>query len=96
IPEVILSARFTPWIMQGAAEIKRIVPHDYLPQDFAQPTINPLDAKDLIENSLPSLEDTVKNLSTLRPVSPKKSTENNKEMEALIDSTTPDNHPESP
>lgn len=96
IPEIILSARFTPWIMQGADEIKRIVPHDYLPQDFTQPTINPLDAKDLIENSLPSLEDTVKNLSTLRPVSPKKPTENNKEIETLIDSTTPDERPESP
>jgi membrane protein required for colicin V production len=96
IPEIILSARFTPWIMQGADEIKRIVPHDYLPQDLTQPTINPLDAKDLIENSLPSLEDTVKNLSTLRPVSPKKPTENNKEIEILIDSTTPDEHPENP
>lgn len=96
IPEIILSARFTPWIMQGADEIKRIVPHDYLPQDLTQPTINPLDAKDLIENSLPSLEDTVKNLSTLRPVSPKKPTENNKEIETLIDSTTPDEHPKNP
>lgn len=96
IPEVILSARFTPWIMQGAEEIKRIVPHDYLPQNLTQPTINPLDAKDLIENSLPSLEDTVKNLSTLRPVSPKKPTENNKEIETMINLTTPDEHPESP
>ncbi len=90
IPEIIRSARFTPWIMQGAEEIKRIVPRDYLPQDLTQPTIIPLDAKDLIENSLPSLEETVKNLSTLRPVSPKKPTENNKEIETLIDSTTPD------
>lgn len=96
IPEIIRSARFTPWIMQGADEIKRIVPHDYLPQDLTQPTINPLDAKDLIENSLPSLEETVKNLSTLRPVSPKKPTESSKEIETLIDSTTPDNHPENP
>jgi membrane protein required for colicin V production len=92
VPETILAARFTPWITQGAEEIKRIVPRDYLPQDLTQPTINPLDAKDLIQNSLPSIEDTVKNLSTLKPVSPKKP-ETNKEIEKLIDSTTPDDHP---
>lgn len=92
IPETILAARFTPWVLQGAEEIKRIVPRDYLPQDLTQPTINPLDARDLIQNSLPSLEDTVKNLSTLKPVSPKKPGAS-KEIEQLIDSTTTDDHP---
>ena len=73
MPEAVKNARFTPWFTQGAQELKRFIPKDYLPQkDHALSTIKPLDAKDLIENSLPSLEETVKNLSTLKPTSPKK------------------------
>lgn len=73
MPEAVKNAKFTPWFSEGAQELKRFIPKDYLPQkDHSLSTINPLDAKDLIENSLPSLEDTVKNLSTLRPSSPKK------------------------
>jgi len=73
IPTSIKYARFTPWIAQGAHELKRLIPNDYLPRDLAQPdTINPLNAQDLLKNSLPSLEETVKNLSTLKPTSPKK------------------------
>lgn len=73
IPTEVKNARFTPWFMQGAEELKRFVPKDYLPQrDNKLSMIKPLDAKDLIEHSLPSLEETVKNLSTLKPISPKK------------------------
>lgn len=86
-PETVKNARFTPWFAQGAREIKQLIPKDYVPQqDPSLATINPLDAKDLIENSLPSLEETVRNLSTLRPTSPKKpepSTETN--LETLIE-----------
>lgn len=73
MPDAVKDARFTPWFVQGAQEIKRFIPKDYLPEKgHSLSTINPLDAKDLIENSLPSLEETVKNLSTLKPTSPKK------------------------
>jgi membrane protein required for colicin V production len=85
MPEAVKNARFTPWFAQGAQELKRFIPKDYLPEkDLSLSTINPLDAKDLIENSLPSLEETVKNLSTLKPTSPKKpepSPENEKKEE---------------
>lgn len=74
IPQVVQSAHFTSWIAQGTIELKRLIPRDYLPQNISQAsTINPLDAKDLIENSLPTLEDTVKTLSTLKPTSLKPS-----------------------
>ncbi len=73
IPHSILSARLTPFVAQGAHELKRLIPKDYLPQDFKHtPTISPLDARDLLEHSLPNLEETVKSLSTLKPTSPKK------------------------
>ncbi|MBA3813860.1 MAG: CvpA family protein [Alphaproteobacteria bacterium] len=73
MPEAVKHARFTPWLARGAQELKLFIPKDYLPQqDVSLSTINPLDAKDLIEHSLPSLEETVKNLSTLKPTSPKK------------------------
>jgi membrane protein required for colicin V production len=73
IPQNIKQARFMPWIAQGAFELKRLIPKDYLPHDLKQKaTINPLDAKDLLENSIPNLEETVKNLSTLKPTSPEK------------------------
>jgi membrane protein required for colicin V production len=73
IPQSVTNARFRPWIAQGANELKRFIPKDYLPRDLKQATtISPLDAKDLLENSLPNLEETVKNLSTLKPTSPEK------------------------
>ena len=79
-PEAIKTARFTPWFKEGAQTLTRFIPKDYLPQkDLSLATIHPLDAQDLIEHSLPTLEETVKttleetvkNLSTLRPTSPK-------------------------
>jgi membrane protein required for colicin V production len=86
MPEAIKSARFTPWFMQGAQELKHFIPKDYLPQkDTNLSTINPLDAKDLIESTLPSLEETVKNLSTLRPASPKKPENTSDHLEKLIE-----------
>lgn len=73
MPDVIKQARFAPWFKDGAKELTHFIPKDYLPQkDGSLSTIHPLDAQDLIEHSLPSLEETVKNLSTLRPTSPKK------------------------
>lgn len=73
-PEAVKSARLTHFVAQGTQELKRLIPEEYLPKDLSQPTaISPLDAKDLLENSLPTLEATVKNLSTLKPTSPKKS-----------------------
>jgi len=73
MPHVIKQARFTPWFKEGAKELTRFIPKDYLPQkDRSLSTIHPLDAQDLLEHSLPSLEETVKNLSTLRPTTPKK------------------------
>jgi membrane protein required for colicin V production len=69
-PSAIQEARLTPWIASGAYEIKHLIPQDYLPQHLTPTAINPLDAKDLIENSLPTLEETVKHLSTLKPKKP--------------------------
>jgi membrane protein required for colicin V production len=94
IPQNVKTARFMPWIAQGANELKRLIPKDYLPRDLKQTTmINPLDAKDLLENSLPNLEETVKNLSTLKPASPKKPTPQDEEkgdLEALIETNDPE------
>lgn len=93
MPDVVQHARFTPWFIQGAQELKRFIPKDYLPQkDLSLSTINPLDAKDLLEHSIPSLEETVKNLSTLRPTSPKKpepSAENDKEKDDSLEKSIP-------
>lgn len=89
IPQSITTARFTPWIVQGTNELKRLIPKDYLPQDLKHSsTINPLDAQDLIENSLPAIEETVKNLSTLKPTSPKKP-EAKEDLEHLIEKNVP-------
>ena len=90
IPQTILAARFTPLMMQGWGEIKRLIPHDYLPQKHAQSTINPLDAKDLIKSRLPTLEDTVKTLSTLKPVSQKKPEEKQDIEDLILTNTTDD------
>lgn len=85
IPSSITSARFTPWVVQGTHELKRLIPKDYLPHDLKQHgTIHPLDAQDLLENTLPTLEETVKNLSTLKPTSPKKAPAENEGLENLI------------
>lgn len=73
VPQSIRTARLIPWVAQGALELKHFIPKDYLPQDLKGAVkINPLDAKDLLENALPNLDETVKNLSTLKPTSPKK------------------------
>ncbi|MBS0271725.1 MAG: CvpA family protein [Proteobacteria bacterium] len=73
VPPSVKTARLIPLIAQGALELKRFIPKGYLPQDLKGATkINPLDAKDLLENALPNLDETVKNLSTLKPTSPKK------------------------
>lgn len=86
MPDAVQAARFTPWLTQGADEIKRFIPKDYLPEkDYSLSTINPLDAKDLIENSLPALEETVKNLSTLKPTSPKKPESKEDELGKMIE-----------
>ena len=77
-------------MMQGSGEIKRLIPHDYLPQKHAQSTINPLDAKDLIKSRLPTLEDTVKTLSTLKPVSQKKPEEKQDIEDLILTNTTDD------
>jgi membrane protein required for colicin V production len=70
LPAAIQNAHFTPWVAQGAYELKYLIPQDYLPQNLMPVAINPIDAKDLLENSLPTLEDTVKHLSTLKPKKP--------------------------
>jgi len=87
MPENIQNARFTPWIAKGAFELKRLIPKSYLPLNLSQPTaINPLDAQDLLENNLPSLDETVKNLSTFKPTSPQKFRyEARKGLEMLIE-----------
>lgn len=82
-PEVVKTARFTPLLSQGSQLIMACIPQDYLPKKLAVKSINPLDAQDLIENSLPSLDDMVINLSTLKPVSPRKYNET--EIEQLIE-----------
>ena len=94
MPLAVQQARFTPWASEGAHEIKRLIPDDYLPS-YDQPAIDPLDPKDLITNSLPSLEDTVKNLATLKPKSLQKSPEQPmdeapQDLEGLIQSNTDD------
>lgn len=90
MPDSIKQARFTPWFMEGAKKLTRFIPKDYIPhKDRSLSTIHPLDAQDLIEHSLPSLEETVKNLSTLRPTSPKKpevSRETSKKTDSGVES----------
>lgn len=101
IPDLIKNARFTPWFMDGAEKLTHFIPKDYLPRkDRSLATIHPLDAQDLIEHSLPSLEETVKNLSTLRPTSPKKSEpapevpkKEDDNLENLIEKNDPETHP---
>ena len=84
VPSIVKTARFTPWVIQGAFELKRFIPEDYLPQDLSQPeTINPLNPQDFFENNLPSLEETIKHLSTLKPSSPRKSQYTEKEKQDL-------------
>jgi len=81
-PDFVKTARFLPWVSQGATELKRLIPEDYLPKNFSSsPSIHPLDAQDLLEHSLPDLEETVKNLSTLKPTSPKRATPNYNDTE---------------
>jgi membrane protein required for colicin V production len=90
-PESVQRARFTPWITEGAQELKRLIPKDYLPHDLKHPTtIHPLDAEDFIKNSLPNLEETVKNLSTLKPTSPKKPEEQKDSLDKLIEQHEPE------
>ncbi len=89
IPESISNARFMSWVKQGADELKRLIPQDYLPHDFKNSSkMNPLDAKDLIENSIPHLEETVKNLSTLKPKSPPKP-DSHEQLKQLIEKNDP-------
>lgn len=89
IPPSIMHARLIPWVAQGANELKLLIPNDYLPKDLKETIkISPLDAKDLIENSLPSIDETVKNLSTLRAASPKP--QGRKDLEQLIEKNDPD------
>lgn len=72
VPHAIKVAKSTPYLAKGASELQRLIPKDYLPQDTGKKKISPLDAKDLLEHTIPTLEETVKNLSTLKPASPKK------------------------
>jgi len=83
LPQAIQHARFTPWVTQGTLELKRLIPKDYLPQDITSPKLPPLSANEILTNTLPTLEETVKNLSTLKPTSPKKP--QSQELENLID-----------
>jgi membrane protein required for colicin V production len=83
VPDAIKQARLTPWLSSGAQELKRLIPKDYLPKEPPHSTIHPLDPKDLLEHALPSLEETVKNLSTLKPTSPKKPEPHYDEKEKL-------------
>lgn len=83
-PSAIQNAHFTPWVASGAYEIKHLIPQDYLPQQLTPSAINPLDAKDFLENSLPTLEETVKHLSTLKPKKPI-STPEEMNLEELIE-----------
>jgi len=90
MPESIKFAKSTPYLAQGALELKRLIPKDYLPQDIGKQTISTLDAKDLLQHTLPTLEETVKNLSTLKPASPKKpepqyDEKEKKDLDALIE-----------
>lgn len=81
-PIALQQARFTPWIAQGAHELTRIIPKDYLPKDMYRSAVN---SKDLLKNTLPTLEETVKHLSTLKATSPKKLPPAYEGLESLIE-----------
>ncbi len=83
-PEAIKKAHFTPWLAQGARELKHLIPKDYLPEVPASKK-PPLDAKELLDHTLPTLEETVRNLSTLKPASPKKPDHKSEDLENLIE-----------
>ena len=81
IPQAIQTARLTPWIVLGTEKLRLLIPKDYLPQDRALHTLVPSSAPDLLETHLSTLEDTVKHLSTLKPLSPQKA----KNLDSLIE-----------
>jgi len=75
LPLAFQQARLMPWVAQGAAYLKELIPSEYLPDvPDTPPSRNPQDERPSFGAS-PSLEDTVKNLSILKPISTPKNLE---------------------
>lgn len=73
IPESIKIARLTPWMTQGANQLRNIIPNEYFPHELQSPSdfVPP----NILNHTLPSIEETVKQLSTLKPSSQQKKSE---------------------
>lgn len=80
-PPSVQNAHFIAWVKQGALALKYIIPASYLPDTKEPLCINDLEV--LHRSTLPSLDDTVKTLSTLKPTSPLK------KLDQLIEKHTP-------
>jgi len=98
LPESLRTAKSTPWVRDGANLIQSLIPEELMEGPKTNMAIPPLDAKDLIENHLGDIEETVQNLSTLRPKSQDKKDKDGynsdqvNDMERLLntdDNTTP-------
>jgi len=85
LPLAIKDARFTPWIAQTTQKLKHLIPKDYLPQETHSAYMTPMDSKEFIEQTFPTIEETVKQLSTLKPTSPKKFPSPEESVRSLID-----------
>jgi membrane protein required for colicin V production len=70
LPQVFEQARLIGFVNQGALALKQIIPTSYLPDERHLLRIEDLDV--LQNKTLPSMEETVRNLSTLKPISPSK------------------------
>lgn len=76
-PTLFLSLAFRdshllPWIEQGAHILTYLIPEDYLPQRDTLEELMEREGENSADVSLEGVEETVKNLSTLKPMSPPK------------------------
>jgi len=81
IPSAIQTARFMPWVKVGAEQVATLIPKDYLPQDRPLHALTTPSGSELLNNHFATVEEAVKQLSTLKPTSPQKP----KSVDALLE-----------
>ena len=70
LPKAVEQARLIGYVSQGAIALKQIIPASYLPDS---PPLLRIEDLDVLQNgALPNVEETVRNLSILKPISPSK------------------------
>lgn len=75
LPVAFQQARLMAWVAQGAGALKQLIPSEYLPDMSESTSSLKLDEEGLSFGIAPNLEETVKNLSTLKPISTPKNLE---------------------